>query len=199
MGAGGFGLWSIIGRRSKSRAVSGRLAVAEWMIKRGGAVLCSTVYACNHLRLLNIPEPRGAPMRRYLHVIALAMFLLTLLLDLVFWGAVPGLPDVGPKIARSAHAEAILASTYMLLGGYLDAAVASLNDLGASVMTSALGDSFARIIEDPSLAMDLILSSTFNSTHRWVKLLYWAPPILFVAYLVLWVLRPKSVKLIPTR
>jgi hypothetical protein len=138
-------------------------------------------------------------MRRFLHLIALGLFLLTLLLDLVFWGAVPDLPDVGPLIDRSASAEAILASTYIALGGFLDSAVSSLHDLGASVMTSALSDGFARIIEDPNLAMDMILSSTFNSTHRWVKVLYWAPPILFVAFLVLWVFRPKTVKLIPTR
>jgi hypothetical protein len=138
-------------------------------------------------------------MRRYLPMIALALLVLSLLLDLVFWGAVPDLPDVGPQIAHSAHAEAILASTYIALGGYLDSAVASLHAMGTSVMTSALSDSFARIIEDPNVAMDLILSSTFNSTHRWVKLLYWAPPILFVVFIVLWVLRPKTVKLIPSR
>jgi hypothetical protein len=138
-------------------------------------------------------------MRRYLHMIALALLLLALLLDLVFWGAVADLPDVGPLIARSAHTEAILASTYMALGGYLDSAVTSLGDLGASVMTSALSDGFARIVEDPNLAMDVILSSTFNSTHRWVKVLYFAPPILFLVFLVLWVFRPKTVKLIPTR
>jgi hypothetical protein len=138
-------------------------------------------------------------MRRYLHTIVLAFLLLTLFLDVVFWGAVPDLPDVGPLIARSAHTEAILASTYMALGGYLDSAVTAFGNLGASVMTSALSDGFARIIDDPNLAMDVILTSTFNSTHRWVKLLYWAAPILFVAFLVLWLFRPKAVKLIPTR
>lgn len=138
-------------------------------------------------------------MKRHLHTIALILLILALLLDFVLWGAVPGLPEVGVLIERSAHSEAVLASTYIFLGGFLDTAVASLGHFGASVMTDALGEAFPRIIEDPNLAMDMILSSTFNSTHRWVRIFYWAPPILFVVYVVLWLFRPKEVKLIRSR
>ena len=138
-------------------------------------------------------------MRRHLHTIVLVIFVLALFLDCVLWGAVEDLPDVGAQIARSAHSEAVLASAYLFLGGYLDSAVSTLHGFGASVMTNALSPAFARIIEAPNLAMDLIFSSTFNSTHRWVKGLYWAPPVLFVLYVVLWALRPKTVKLIPSR
>ncbi len=138
-------------------------------------------------------------MKRHLHTIALILLGLVLFLDLVFWGAVPNLPEVGEKIARSANSEAILASTYIFLGGFIDGAVSSLGNFGASVMTDALGQAFPQIIEHPNLAMDTIMSSTFNSTHRWVKTLYWAPPILFVVYFVLWLLRPKNVKLIKSR
>ncbi len=137
-------------------------------------------------------------MRRHLHTIVLAFLVLALFLDCVLWGAVEGLPDVGAQIVRSAHSEAMLASAYLFLGGFLDSAVSSLHGFGTSIMTDALSPAFARIIEAPNLAMDLIFSSTFNSAHRWVKWLYWAPPFLFVLYLVLWVLRPKTVKLIPT-
>ncbi|HQW76454.1 MAG: hypothetical protein WAR01_05200 [Dokdonella sp.] len=138
-------------------------------------------------------------MRRHLHTIALALLVLALLLDFVLWGAVPDLEGVGAQIARSAHAEAILASTYMGLGGYLDAAVSGLHAFGTGVMTDALTPGFARIIEDPNVAMDLILNSSFNGTHVWVKNLYWAPPILLVIYAILFVLRPKQVKLIRSR
>lgn len=55
-------------------------------------------------------------MRRHLHTIALILFVLVFLFDLVLWGAVPGLPDVGTSIERSAHAEAVLASLYLALG-----------------------------------------------------------------------------------
>lgn len=138
-------------------------------------------------------------MRRHLHTIALVLLIGVLFLDLVFWGAVPDLPEVGPKITQSAHSEAILASTYIYAGGFVDAAVSSLASFGASVMTDALGPGFAQIIEQPILAMDTVLSPTFNRTHRWVKTLYWAPPILFVIYIVLWLVRPKNLKLIKTR
>ena len=67
------------------------------------------------------------------------------------------------------------------------------------MMTEALQDGFARIAEEPNVAMDLILSSTFNRTHGWVKSLYWAPPILLVLYAILFALRPKQLKLMRTR
>ena len=138
-------------------------------------------------------------MRNHLHTIALCLLILALLIDLVLWGAVPDLPDVGQNIVRSANSEAILASTYIFLGGFLDSAISSLGNFGASVMTAALGQAFPQIIEEPSLAMDLILTSSFNTTHGWIKTLYWAPPTLFVAYVVLWLIRPKKVKLIRAR
>ena len=138
-------------------------------------------------------------MRRYLHTIVLVIFVVTFLFDAILWGAVPDLPEVGASIAFSAHKEAILASTYMAIGGFIDGAVAGLKDFGASMMTEALQDGFARIVEEPNVAMDLILSSTFNRTHGWVKSLYWAPPILLVLYAILVALRPKQLKLMRTR
>ncbi len=138
-------------------------------------------------------------MRGHLHTIALVLVILTLLLDLTFWGAVPDLPDVGGAIKRSANSEAVLASTYIFAGGYLDSAIPALGHFGASVMSDALSPAFPQIVEQPNLAMDLILSSDFNAAHGWIKTLYWAPPILFLAYLLLWWLRPKAVKLIRTR
>ncbi len=138
-------------------------------------------------------------MRRHLHTIALILLGLALLFDLVLWGAVPDLPEVGPQIARSANSEAILASTYMALGAYLDAAVSGLHAFGTHMMTDALSPGFARIIEEPSVAMDLILNSTFNRSHEWVKTMYWAPPVLLVVFGILFAFRPKQVKLIRTR
>ncbi len=138
-------------------------------------------------------------MRRHLHTIALVLLGLALLFDLALWGAVPDLPEVGPQIARSAHSETMLAATYITLGGYLDGAVSALHTFGTNMMTEALSPSFARIIEDPNVAMDLILNSTFNRGHGWIKTLYWAPPILLVIFGILFAFRPKQVKLIRTR
>ena len=104
-------------------------------------------------------------MRRHLHTIALILFVLVFLFDLVLWGAVPGLPDVGTSIERSAHAEAVLASLYLALGVPLDAAVGALHSLGTGIMTAGLGPGFERILAEPHVAMDLIFSSSFNATH----------------------------------
>ncbi len=68
-------------------------------------VRCSTVYSGAGWGILAFEPARREPMRRHLHTIALILFVLVFLFDLVLWGTVPGLPDVGTSIERSAHAE----------------------------------------------------------------------------------------------
>ena len=138
-------------------------------------------------------------MRKHLHYIALALLLVAFLWDLILWGAVPDLPQVGSLIERSAANEGRLASIYLTLGHPLDSAIPLLGRLGASMVTSGLGEGFARIIETPNLAMDVILNASFNRTHAWIKMLYWAPPILLVSFLILWAIRPKTVNLVRRR
>ncbi|HMM66288.1 MAG TPA: hypothetical protein PKC03_05045 [Dokdonella sp.] len=138
-------------------------------------------------------------MRKHLHTIALVLFLLVFAIDLALWGAVPGLPDVGPHIERSANSEAMLASLYMSLGVPLDGFLSFLGDFGTRVMTRGLEGSFAQILEAPNLAMDLVLNGSYNSTHGWIKTLYWASPVLLVLFLILWALKPKTVSLIRKR
>jgi hypothetical protein len=134
-------------------------------------------------------------MRRHLHYIVLALFLLAFFWDLVLWGAVPELPEVGAAIAHSAANEAFLASLYIALGQMLDGSLPSLASFGASMMTGAVGEGFAHIVEAPNLAMEIVLGPSFNSLHAWTKLFYWASPTLLVAFLVLWAFRPKKVQL----
>lgn len=138
-------------------------------------------------------------MRKHLHYFALALLLVAFLWDLLLWGAVPDLPQVGSLIEHSAANEALLASIYLALGHPLDSAIPAFGSLGASMMTSGLEEGFARIVEAPNLAMDVILNASFNRTHAWIKMLYWAPPILLVAFLILWVIRPKTVNLVRKR
>ena len=130
-------------------------------------------------------------MRRHLHTIALILFVLVFLFDLVLWGTVPGLPDVGSSIERSAH--------YLALGVPLDAAVGALHSLGTGIMTAGLSPGFERILAEPHVAMDLIFSSSFNATHGLIKWLYWAAPVLLVLYVLLWIMRPKQVAFIKKR
>lgn len=138
-------------------------------------------------------------MRKHLHNIALVLLVLSIFFDLVLWGAVPELETAGPLIEQSAHNEAFLASMYIGAGGVLDGAMPSLGAFGSAVMKDGLSDAFPAMIEAPNLAMDLILGASNNGTHGWIKLLYWAPPVLLVLYAVLWLFRPKKVTLVGRR
>ena len=138
-------------------------------------------------------------MRRRVHLVAVLLFFAVLLFNLIVWGAVPGLPEVGDPIARSARNEAPLATTYIALGAYLDDAVPPFERFGSGLLTDALGEAFPRIVENPNLAMDLVFSTRLNGTHGWLKLMYWAAPVLLVLSLLLWVRKPKKVSLMGRR
>lgn len=135
-------------------------------------------------------------MKNRLHVIALILFVVCFLYDIVVWGGVQGLPDVGPAIADSAQREAPLAATYIALGSAVDSALPSLGAFGSARLVDAFADGFERIRADPTVAMDLIFSSTWNASHSWIKLMYWATPILLLLSLILWVRRPKQVRML---
>jgi hypothetical protein len=135
-------------------------------------------------------------MKNRLHIVALVLFVLCFLYDLVVWGAVRSLPDVGPGIADSARREAPLATTYIAIGGPLDSAVPSLQAFGSARLTDAFGEAFERIRADPTVAMDLIFDTTGNATHRWIRMMYWAAPIMLLLALIFWVRRPRQVRVL---
>lgn len=132
-------------------------------------------------------------MKRNAHVIALVLFILFLLYDLVVWGALPAIPDVGEDIVASANREAPLAAAYILIGAPIDNAVPALQAFGTDRLTTAFGEGFARIKADSTVAMDLIFSSNWNVQHRWIKFTYWLPPLLLLATAILWWRRPRKV------
>ncbi|GAA0722896.1 hypothetical protein [Dokdonella soli] len=138
-------------------------------------------------------------MKRRLHLIALVLFVLSLLYDIVVWGALPALPEVGASIADSARREAPLATTYIALGSGLDGAVPLLQSFGEKRLSDAFGESFARIRGDSTVAMDLIFNTTWNLQHRWLKTMYWAAPFFLVLAVILWTRRPKQVRVFGRR
>jgi hypothetical protein len=132
-------------------------------------------------------------MKFRLHVIALILFVLCFLYDIVVWGGVYALPDVGADIADSARREAPLATTYISIGAMVDSASAALRDYGSARLADALSEGFERIRADPTVAMDLIFGPSWNRAHSWLKTTYWAAPVLLLVAAVLWVRRPKKV------
>jgi hypothetical protein len=128
------------------------------------------------------------------YLLALVLFVFCLLYDLIVWGSVPLLPDVGSAIADSARREAPLATTYIALGGVLDNTVPVLGSVGASILETAWSEGFARIREDPGVAMDLVFGNRWNFSHGWLKAMYWAAPILLAITAILWLRKPKPVR-----
>jgi hypothetical protein len=142
---------------------------------------------------------RGVAMKRHLALVTFVLFLLAFGYDLVVWGAAAALPDIGPGIVLSANHEAPLAATYIGLGRPLDAAFPALQAFGLARLDGALGEGYERIKEDPHVAVDLIFNTTWNNQHRWIKTVYWAAPLLLLLSIVLWLLRPKAVKMMGRR
>ena len=138
-------------------------------------------------------------MKRRLYLPALLLFVATLLYDIVVWGALPALPEVGASITASAAREAPLASTYIFLGRRVDQSVPALQAFGARRLTDAFGDGFERIRADSTVAMDLIFNTTWNRQHRWLKTTYWAAPVFLLLALVFWSLRPRQVRVFGRR
>lgn len=133
-------------------------------------------------------------MKDRLHLVALALFLLAFLYDCVLWGAVSALPDIGRGIVASAKQEAPLASTYIVLGELLDASVPGLHAFGEQRVARAFVEGFASLDNDTDAAMDTIFHESWNATHRWLRIMYWVPVPLLLAFLVLWWRRPRRVR-----
>ena len=134
-------------------------------------------------------------MAKRLHWILLLLFAWALAYDLIVWGGVASLPDVGDKLRMSAQRNALLATMYMAGGDALDEAVPALGEWGRRRAQSALEAGIARFRDDPNVAMDLIFSQTWNGTHGFLKFMYWAAPALGVLFLVAWSRRPKKISL----
>ncbi|MEO6688420.1 MAG: hypothetical protein ABIS07_12900 [Dokdonella sp.] len=138
-------------------------------------------------------------MKRRLYVIALVLFVASLLYDLIVWGALPLLPDVGTSIVESAGREAPIAATYVALGRHIDAAIPALQAFGQHSLTAAIGEGFERIRGDSTVAIDLIFNTTWNAQHRWLKTMYWAPLFFLLLTLIFWARRPKQVRTLGRR
>jgi hypothetical protein len=138
-------------------------------------------------------------MKQRVYMIALALFVVSLLYDLIVWGALPLLPVVGTSIVDSAGREAPMATTYIALGRHIDAAVPALQAFGQDHLTAALGEGFERIRGDSTVAMDLIFNTTWNAQHRWLKTMYWAPLFFLLLTAIFWARRPRQVRTLGRR
>jgi len=134
-------------------------------------------------------------MKGQMHWWMTILFLFVLGWNFATWGAAAAVPDVGAKLQHSAQREALLATVYMNAGTIMDAALPPLDSWGSRYVESALSDGYPRIREDPSVAIDLVFSQTWNAKHLILKIMYWAAPVLAVLTLIFWARRPRKVSL----
>lgn len=135
-------------------------------------------------------------MKSRLHAIALVLFAISFLFDIIVWGAVGALGEVGENIADSARREAPLATTYIAIGGVLDSAIPPLRNFGDAFLSDALSQGFDRIRDGTSGAMDLIFEPSWSAAHGWLKVMYWAAPVTLLLSLILWTRRPRRIHVI---
>lgn len=138
-------------------------------------------------------------MKKYAHWWVLLLFVAAFLYDAIVWGAAARLPEIGDKLQRTAQRQAIVATVYMTCGAPLLNAVPALDTWGQEYFKTAVYEGYQRIHDDPSVAFDLIFNSNWNAHHRVLRFMYWMPPILFVAWVVFWIRRPKKISLIGRR
>jgi hypothetical protein len=138
-------------------------------------------------------------MKKYAHWWVLLLFVAAFLYDAILWGGAAHLPDMGDKLQRAALRQAVLGSVYMHCGAPLLDAMPSLDAWGQERFKEAVFEGFPRIHDDPSVAFDLIFNNNWNTHHRMLRVMYWAPPVLAVAWIFFWVRRPKKVSMMGRR
>ena len=105
-------------------------------------------------------------MKNRLHVLAVVLFVVSFLYDIVVWGGVRQLPDVGPAspIPRSARHRS--RRPISRSASIVDSAMPSLGSFGSARLTDAFGEGFERIRDDPTVAMDLVFGTDLERDAR---------------------------------
>lgn len=138
-------------------------------------------------------------MRKYLHLIAAALFVVTLFWQCLFWGGASTLPETGPIVRRSAMREAPLVAGLIVAGELVGKAVPALGDLGRGWAGKALDPAVERLRADPNVAMDLIFGESLNSTQRLATRGVYALPVLLLLAVIAWLRRPRQVRMLGSR
>lgn len=130
-------------------------------------------------------------MYRYLRWLLPTLLLVALFVDLALWGGIHDTPAVGPETLRSAQKEGPLALTYMHGGDWLFGAL-GLSEWSQAFAQRRVGTAYADVQAVPEAAMDILIGSMslpVRSCHN-------GAPVLLLAWLLAWWLRPKQIQTI---
>lgn len=133
-------------------------------------------------------------MKRYLHVVAAAVFALLLCDQWLVWGGLGRAPQVGPVVLAAADREVGMASVHVLVGGWLVEST-GLEEAAVDAATSRFADLVPDLVKNPDAAIDIATARMPAS----VRIGYVGVPVMLVLTVILWWRRPRSVHLVRTR
>ena len=134
-------------------------------------------------------------MKKNMHYLLAALFIVVLFWEMMVWGAVADIPGAGAPIRRSLARESPMVMVYVVGGEVLDRVVPALQRIGLDTAERAFSPGYERIAQDPDVASSLLFDNTWNVTHRFIKLGVWGVPTLLVLFLIAWVRRPRQVRM----
>ena len=134
-------------------------------------------------------------MKKNMHYLLAALFIVVFFWELIVWGAVADIPVAGAPIRRSLARESPVVMVYVAAGEVLDRMVPAFHSIGLDTAEHAFSPGFERIAEDPDVASSLLFDNTWNGTHRLIKIGVWGVPVLLVLFLIAWVRRPRQVRM----
>jgi hypothetical protein len=133
-------------------------------------------------------------MKRRLHLIAAALFVLALLYDFYLWGGLARVPGLGPIMLQTTQREVALAGIYLPVGLALVDAT-GLSGAAAASAAESFSTAQARVLANPDAAMDAILEAMPPD----VAAAYYGAPVLLLVFAVLWWRRPRVVHMMRSR
>jgi hypothetical protein len=128
------------------------------------------------------------------HSWALLILVLALVVDLLAFGGLARVPEIGPICRESASREAPIAWTYMTVGSAA-ATLPGVDAVAEALALNAFGGAFDTIRAQPGAAMDLIETPNYGYVHSLVKACWWGAPVLLLLWIVLFLRRTPDVHL----
>ncbi len=110
--------------------------------------------------------------------------------------AVGGAGQAQPGVAAQARDESPLAQTYIVLDRHLSAMLPSVAGLSLATARTCFAEAYPAIEADPDVGLHLLFSESRGFMAGLARIAYWGAPILLLASLLLYFLRPKTIHLI---
>ncbi|MGB8636042.1 MAG: hypothetical protein WCD66_14080 [Rhodanobacteraceae bacterium] len=107
-----------------------------------------------------------------------------------------GAGQAQPGVATQAREESPLAQTYIVLDRHLSTMLPAVGKLSRGLARTCFADAYPAIKADPDVGLHLLFSESRGFMAGLARLAYWGAPILLLASLLLYFLRPKTIHLI---